>query len=68
MASYVKYVKKFAQLELDKDPNSALWNFVDFMKEEEIRDITRRSQSARGAIWKISDFYRDYQSKKKITK
>jgi len=60
--SYVKFVKMFALRELNKDPNSPIWNFVDFMQDDEIDRITRRCETARGAIWKISDFYRRFKS------
>jgi hypothetical protein len=68
MPSYVRYVKKTARMELDKEPHSPMWNFVDFMKEDEIDRITRRCQNARSALWKINDFYRQYLSKRGLEK
>jgi len=62
MPSYVRYIKKTASMELEKDPLSPMWNFIDFMQEDEIDRITRRCKNARGAMWKISDFYRRFRS------
>lgn len=64
-AAYVRYIRRFAATELAKDPQSPLWIFVDFMQDAEIKKITGRAQSARGAVMRIVDFHRKWEKERR---